>query len=260
MKLRIACAGWALPKNLQDRFPQEGTHLGRYSQKLNAVEINSSFYRYHKAASYARWARETPDDFQFALKVPRLITHEQRLSEGEEAWLTFQSGFEQLGSKLGPLLLQLPPSLRFKEDVVHSFLSMVRRHFKGQMVCEPRHKSWFEEEAAACLKEHEVGRVAADPALLAEAAEPLGEGRHPLVYYRLHGSPVIYESDYEDEWLDRLGETLAAAAEHNAVWCVFDNTTFGCAIENALYLREHFHSGAGKKSHSKSLTIPPHPT
>jgi len=76
---RVGCAGWALTKANQAAFPAEGTHLQRYAGRLNAVEINSSFYRPHRLATYEQWAASVPATFRFAVKLPKAITHDQRL-------------------------------------------------------------------------------------------------------------------------------------------------------------------------------------
>src|SRR6476661_9254278 len=80
----IGCAGWAIPKKHASEFPTEGSHLARYAGRLPAVEINSSFYRPHQPATYVKWAASVPDDFQFAVKVPKAATHDRRLVDVED--------------------------------------------------------------------------------------------------------------------------------------------------------------------------------
>lgn len=77
--IHLGCAGWSLPREYADEFVQSGSHLQRYAARLNAVEINSSFYRPHRPGTYARWASSVPEDFRFAVKLPKIITHDQRL-------------------------------------------------------------------------------------------------------------------------------------------------------------------------------------
>src|SRR3954470_6877514 len=81
--LRVGTAGWSIPKEHAGRFPEQGSHLARYSRRLPAVEINSSFYRPHRPTTYARWAAETPEGFEFSVKVPREITHTRRLVDAD---------------------------------------------------------------------------------------------------------------------------------------------------------------------------------
>jgi uncharacterized protein YecE (DUF72 family) len=231
---RIGTAGWAIPRVLADRVPGAGTHLERYARLFACTEINSSFHRSHTPSTYARWARSTPDGFSFSVKVPRVITHDRRLCDVTEPLAAFLKESAGLGEKRGPLLVQLPPSLAFDVGAATAFFDGLRQRHDGPVVCEPRHPSWFTPDADALLAAAAVGRVAADPARVAIAAQP---GGHPAVpYFRLHGSPRTYYSPYETAWLDafaaRWRPTLSGGA-----WCVFDNTASGAALGNALDLR-----------------------
>jgi uncharacterized protein YecE (DUF72 family) len=231
----IGTAGWNIPKEHAGFFPENGSHLERYSQRFHAVEINTSFYRPHRPATYARWARSVPPGFRFAVKVPREITHSRRLAGGTERLESFLAEIDTLGDKLGPLLVQLPPSLRFNPRLAEAFFTGLRERFSGNVVCEPRHPSWFDPEAGELLSSYRVARAAADPAIHPLAALP---GSWPgLIYYRLHGSPVMYSSAYASETLDRIAMRLVEAAGGGAeAWCIFDNTAEGAATENALGL------------------------
>ena len=231
-EVRIGCAGWSIPKEHAGHFPEEGSHLARYARRLPAVEINSSFYRPHRPTTYARWAAETPEGFSFSLKVPKEVTHKRRLIDVDEPLDRFLGETAALGTKRGPLLVQLPPSLPFDDEVVGAFLDSLRRRYDGPLACEPRHASWFTPEASKRLVDSEVARVAADPAVVPQAAEPGGWGG--LVYYRLHGSPKVYYSAYSDEYLQALAVTLREAANTAPTWCIFDNTAQGAATEDAL--------------------------
>jgi uncharacterized protein YecE (DUF72 family) len=231
MTLRIGTAGWSFPRAL-DGFPTEGTGLERYAARFNAVEINSSFYRPHQRKTYERWAATTPADFRFAVKVPKTITHARRLVDCGEPLARFVEECAGLGEKLGPLLIQLPPSLRFEADRVEGFLKTWRDRTDAPTVLEPRHPTWFEAASDRLLADFRIARVAADPALVPAAAEP--GGWPALTYRRLHGSPVIYESAYDDKLLAGLTKQLADEARTAEVWCVFDNTKFGAATSDAL--------------------------
>ncbi len=234
----IGCAGWSIPKEHAEQFPEAGSHLMRYAQRFSAVEINSSFYRSHRPATFAKWAASVPDHFRFAVKVPRQITHLRRLVDCVELLEGFLAEVGALGEKLGPLLVQLPPSLVFDAAIASAFFVTLRDRFAGSAVCEPRHPSWFQPDAAQVLVEFEVARVAADPvAPVPEAAQP--GGWSGLVYYRLHGSPRIYYSAYEEHYLETLaGKLHVPAAASASVWCVFDNTALGAATANALYMAQ----------------------
>ncbi len=247
----VGCAGWSLPRDAQPRFPAEGTHLARYAARFPAVEINSSFYRPHRPATYARWAATVPSGFRFSVKLPRAITHERRLGAAEPLLDAFLAAAGALGPALGCLLVQLPPSLAFDPAVAGAFWAALRARHAGPVAAEPRHASWFTPEADRLLGAWQVGRVAADPARVPAAAEPGGWAG--TVYYRLHGSPRTYYSAYDAAALDalaaRLRPPVAARAGPPAgpgappAWCVFDNTALGAATANALDLLERLAAG-----------------
>ncbi len=232
---RVGCAGWAIPKAHKSEFPADGSHLQRYAARFPAVEVNSSFYRPHRPATWSRWAESVPDDFRFSAKVPKTITHTQRLSDAAALLDTFLSEVTCLGPKLGCLLVQLPPSLVYDATTVESFFEDFRSRFDGAVVVEPRHATWFTPDVAARLHALRIGQVAADPAVVPEAAEPAGWP--DIVYVRLHGSPEIYYSNYDEPYLDRLAARMRDyTTRARVVWCIFDNTARFAATPNALSL------------------------
>ncbi len=234
--IRIGTAGWSIPKLSAPAFPADGTHLERTARVMAMTEVNSSFYRPHKPETWARWAASTPPGFRFAVKLPKAISHEARLVGADAALERFLAEAGMLGDRFGPLLVQLPPSLRFDRAVAEDFFALLRARFDGEVVCEPRHASWFTDEADSQLVAHRVARVAADPAPVPGAGEP--GGWDGLRYWRLHGSPVIYRSAYGPEVLDALAERLRQEAALRPVWCVFDNTADFHAVDDALATME----------------------
>ena len=234
--VRIGTAGWSIPRASACRFDSAGTHLERYSRLLNCTEINSSFHRPHAAATYAKWRDSTPPGFRFAVKVPRAITHDLKLQSAQEPFVTFLAQTDGLAAKRGPLLLQLPPSLSFDGSVVTAFLEVARRVYDGPIVCEPRHATWFSPFVTSLLQRYGISRVAADPPLVPDAASPAGWPR--VAYFRLHGSPRTYWSRYDENAITTLAATIGSLSTAEHVWCVFDNTASGAAIENAWELRE----------------------
>jgi uncharacterized protein YecE (DUF72 family) len=193
--------------------------------------VNSSFHRAHRSSTWARWASLVGPSFRFSVKLPREITHELRLRDVGPAVRKFLGEAETLGAKLGPILVQTPPSLAFVRADAEGLLAALGSH---RVAWEPRHASWFEPDADAFLAEHRVARVAADPSPAPAAADPGGWGG--LRYYRLHGSPRTYHSSYPPQFIAGLAERLRA--ETAETWCIFDNTASGEALGNALDLRE----------------------
>lgn len=237
----VATAGWSIPRSSAEHFPGEGTHLQRYAQIMRGVEVNSSFYRLHKIKTYAAWAAQTPRHFRFAVKIPRTITHDARLRSTRPLLDEFLESIAGLGHRLGPLIVQLPPSLAFEPSVVRRFFGILRERYEGFVVCEPRHASWFASSANALLERYHVGRVAADPAVVPDATAP--GGWSGIAYYRLHGSPRKYWSVYEQEQVRVWGQELKALPRATSVWCVFDNTASGGAALNALQMRNLLERG-----------------
>lgn len=230
---KVGTAGWAVPRAIADNFPSHGSALQRYAARFSAVEINSTFYRSHRRSTYVRWVDSTPPDFEFAVKLPRTITHDARLLNAMALVAAFRGEAVQLGQKLGPLLVQLPPGLAFDPALAERFFRGLRDLWPEAVVCEPRHASWFDADAEQLLSAFRIARAAADPRRHPTAATP--GGWRGLSYWRLHGSPQMYRSSYDDPTLQALASAVSAAP--GETWCVFDNTTSGAAAENALRLQ-----------------------
>lgn len=231
--IHVGCAGWSIPGAMHHHFPTAGSHLVRYASVLPAVEINTSFYRPHRAATYARWRESVPESFRFSAKVPKAITHEARLHGVDEALEKFVGEVGHLEHKLGCLLVQLPPSLQFDAAAAGKFFRSLRALTRVDVVCEPRHPTWFTALAADVLSGVGVGYVDADPPV-APIPHRTDAG---IVYVRMHGSPVIYHSNYPEEVIEQLRERIMRCIDggHHA-WCIFDNTASGAAVPNALSL------------------------
>ncbi|MFJ4112481.1 DUF72 domain-containing protein [Pseudomonas sp. NPDC089758] len=218
-----------------NEFPVLGSHLQRYSTRLNAVKINSSFYHPHRPQTYARWAASVPEGFRFSVKVPQTITHECRLTSCEAPLKEFLDQCGQLEGRLGCILLQLPPSLEYEAKIAQDFFALVRKRYSGALALEPRHPSW--RGAHITLSAFQIARVAASPPRFDDDVEP--GGWQGMVYWRLHGVPRIYYSSYSEEFLQHLSERLEASRANNVpTWCIFDNNTSGAALGNALSMQK----------------------
>ena len=127
----VGTAGWSLPRAYAESFPGEGSLLERYARVFPAAEINSSFYRPHQPKTYARWAASVPQGFRFAVKVPKEATHTRKLTGAGPVLDRFLGEATALGDALGPLLVQLPPSLALDTRVAGTFFRVLRRRFDG---------------------------------------------------------------------------------------------------------------------------------
>ena len=240
-RIRVGCAGWSIGTPQHRLFDDGASLLARYATRFDVVEVNSSFYRAHRRETWRRWADSVPAGFRFSAKLPRAISHELGLRGAGPALDQFLAEVEGLGRKLGALLLQLPPTLAFDARSASAFFRLLRRRTGVAVACEPRHASWFEARAGDMLQRHAIGRVAADPARVPEAARPGGDTG--LRYWRWHGAPRIYYSRYEDAALASLASEVATTSGRNA-WVILDNTAHGHAVTDALRLQSMLRDGA----------------
>jgi uncharacterized protein YecE (DUF72 family) len=235
--VRIGTSGWLYPPWRGVFYPAKLPHrreLEYISSKLNTVEINGTFYSLQRPDSFKGWYAQTPDDFVFAVKGARFITHMKKLNDVETPLANFfASGVLALGDKLGPVLWQLPPNLGFNAGRLADFFMqlprstgeaawLARRHderlkdrsFTTALVdqrlrhaLEVRHKSFETPEFCDLLREHAISLVVADTA----GKWPLiREVTADLVYVRLHGDVELYTSGYTDESLDTWATEIRA--------------------------------------------------
>lgn len=234
-KVLIGTAGWSIPRAAADRFRAEGSGLERYAARFPVLEINSSFHRPHRVATWERWRDSVPDGFRFSVKLPKTVTHERQLVDCRQPLAEFVGQAGALGDKLAVVLVQLPPKLEFDTWTAGAFFDTLRSLCPVAIACEPRNATWFTSAADSLLADHRVCRVAADPARCDGAGQP--GGWRGLSYWRLHGSPRMYRSSY----IDRIGEYAEALREEatgRETWCIFDNTASGAAASDALALME----------------------
>ena len=236
-QLRIGISGWTYAGWRGVFYPAGLPHrreLEYASRQLNSIEINGSFYSLQTPSSYQRWHRETPRDFLFAVKGGRFITHMKKLRDVEIPLANFfASGVLRLGEKLGPILWQFPPNLRFTEERFATFLEVLPRDTLAASAlaarCDPRlaERSWTEAEHSAhlryafevrhpsfmvpefaqLLRRYGAALVFADTAGNWPYAEDLTAD---FIYIRLHGAEHLYASGYTDEQLDWWAERIRA--------------------------------------------------
>jgi uncharacterized protein YecE (DUF72 family) len=235
----VGTSGWSLARELAPGSSPNLSGLQRYAEYFNAVEVNTTFYRRPRPGTIQRWEAATPPDFRFAVKVPRSITHDARLVGVEAEVREFCQLCDGFGEKLGPLLVQLPPSLFFDADVAARFLEVMAHATPARIVLEPRHVSWFSEPVERLLSEHGIARAAADPACCPAAALPVPS--RGLCYFRWHGSPKSYFSAYQPEAIAHLANSILSARVSGGgralTYCFLDNTALGAAPVNALSLK-----------------------
>ncbi len=218
-----------------------------YSRRFRTVELNVTFYRTPKEETVRRWVSATPEDFVFSVKMNRRITHRHRLGDVEtilDAFLKMLAGF---GHKLGSVLIQLPPSLRFDPARAENFFDLLRQkspHIRYAL--EPRHRTWFHEEVYALLRRYEIALCQADSGGRYPTADVVTA---PFVYLRFHGPGALYASKYEDEALRAFSEKIRARCAGDPergpleTYAYFNNDFHGYAVQNAEKLIEFVTSG-----------------
>lgn len=218
-----------------DLKPKE--YLAHYARHFHTTEVNYSFYHLPKITTYQNWAAQVPEDFVFSVKASRAITHIRRLREATEAWQKFLENASVLGRRLGPILLQFPPSFKKNTELLAAFLqeSHHLKEFKGlSLAFEFRHASWFDREVCEILKKH-VGALVVAHSLRYPQAPFVPTAR--FVYVRLHGPGALFASSYsEDQLSDWAAQVKCWMASGKSVYVYFNNDFRGYAIENAKTL------------------------
>ncbi|RSN25302.1 DUF72 domain-containing protein [Streptomyces sp. WAC 05977] len=261
-ELRIGTSGWRYPPWRGDFYPRglvQRRELEYLSSRMNSAEINGSFYSLQRPERYRAWAEETPDDFVFAVKGGRFITHMKQLRDVEAPLANFfASGVLALGRKLGPFLWQLPPRLAFDAERVESFFKLLPRtsdaaaklagkhddklkaephtdpkpRRKLRHAVEVRHPSFAEPESLELFRKHGIALVVADTA-----------GKFPFIdemtsdefaYVRLHGDEELYVSGYSDKALKKWARKIEGWGRDTYVY--FDNDVKVEAPKNAITL------------------------
>jgi uncharacterized protein YecE (DUF72 family) len=233
---RVGISGWNYPSWRASFYPAGLPHaqeLAYASHLFRAIEINGTFYSQKTPDVFARWAAETPEDFVFAVKGSRFITHMKRLRDTAVPLANFfASGLLRLGAKLGPILWQLPPSFAFDRERLDGFFSLLPRDTEAAVACarkhdrrlkargwlrsdahrplrhalEVRHESFRDPAFVDLLRERDIALVCADtvdwPLLMDLTSD--------FVYCRLHGSTELYRSRYSAQALDRWADRIRA--------------------------------------------------
>ena len=236
-KLRFGCSGWDYQEWVGPLYRSATeSKLAAYSRVFDTAEINSTFYRMPEKGMVLGWARYTHDEFRFAAKVPQTVTHDRLCDVGlgaDKELLTYCEIMRPLldAGKLGPLLLQLPPRLRFDPSKLRDFFAILPPEFTWAL--EPRNKTWMVEEAFELLAAHHVAYTIVDEPLLPPALRVTAKTAY--VRWHGHGKDPWYDYRYSDEelraWVPKVQEVAAKADELYGFW---NNHYHGYAPENCL--------------------------
>jgi uncharacterized protein YecE (DUF72 family) len=231
-ELRIGTSGWSYKSWRGPFFPEDvriKDHLGYYATRFNTSELNAPFYRTPTLEAVRGWVRQTPDDFVFAWKASKFITHWKRLSGKSRNSITLmETRLKVLGDKAGPVLFQLPPRMRADRERLASFLKLLRR--RRPYVFEFRHPSWYENDVLGLLRDHDVALCLSDHA---DAPSPW-EVTAGHVYVRGHGPGGRYRDHYSDQTLRQWACDIRRwKRQRRDVFCYFDNDQKSAAPKDA---------------------------
>ena len=232
--IRVGCSGWNY-KHWREIFYPKGPPVSRwfafYAEHFDTVEINNSFYMLPKAETFAKWRDQAPPGFCYAVKANRYLTQAKKLKDCEEPIARMMSAVRHLGDRLGPMLYQLPPSLKINLERLESFLQLLPTDVVN--VFEFREKSWYVPETLALLDRHGASFCVHD--MHGSTSERIAVG--PAAYVRFHGGEGKYWGRYSDErLLDWADWMIGQADAGRPVWAYFNNDIHGHALDDAQTL------------------------
>ena len=231
----IGTSGWNY-KSWRESFygdtPQK-QWLRFCAERFSAIEVNGTFYRLQPKSTFAKWRDETPNDFAFAIKGHRYVTHNKKLLDAKEPVLRCRESASPLRKRLVAVVWQLPAFLKKDRRRLEKFLDVLRDWETTRHAIEFRHKTWFDAEIAECLRRHAVAVCMSD----APDWPMWQEVTTDLVYVRLHGHTRKYASSYSKASLTKWAARIRCWLEENRdVHVYFDNDAEAAAPRNALTL------------------------
>jgi uncharacterized protein YecE (DUF72 family) len=236
-KIYIGTSGWNYKHWMNGVFyprscPQS-EWLAFYARHFGTVEINNSFYRLPAPETFAAWGKKTPDDFIFAVKASRFITHIKRLKDPQDSVKLFLKHSARLGKKLGPILFQLPPQMKADVERLKGLIRALSRRKALKITLEFRHASWFTQEVYDLVEKAGWTVCLADMRDLPRDVPIVG----PFCYIRRHGASARYASCYSDDQLEDDAKLVTRVAQQNHdVYVYFNNDAHAYAIKNARTL------------------------
>lgn len=234
--LYIGCSGFYNNDWKGSLYPEDANSkdfLSLYSQTFNAVEINSTFYRKPTSKTLLKWYDETPDSFRFFIKIPKSITHQSRLENSREEIAAFCNHIQShLKDKLSGFLYQLPPSFKNTAENQENIANNIDHTFLN--VIEFRHSSWWQKEVFNLLKHLNI--VFSGVSFPGDLPENVIINHPEILYYRLHGKPILYKSEYSKDFMNELAEKIKNSGK--TAYIFFNNTWGTAAINNSLYLKK----------------------
>ena len=235
-KTYIGTSGWVYPHWKEVFYPSDlgdDAYLQFYNRHFRAVEINNSFYNLPETTTFANWRKTTSDDFTFAVKASRYITHMKKLKDPKQGWTKLIGRARRLGDKLGPILFQLPPRWHVNVERLAGMLDVLPRTYRYTF--EFRDESWFRTEVYETLSQYNAAFCIYE---LAGTASPK-ETTADFVYVRLHGPSDAYQGEYTPAVLSGWAGAFSTWRNQGKdIYCFFDNDQNAYAVRNASQLQD----------------------
>lgn len=204
-----------------------------YASMFRTVELNSPFYHFPKDETVKKWAKESPEDFIFTMKASRIITHVKRFSNASEWIERFYNVCSLLEEKLGCILFQLPPSMKFSTEKLAQIVSQIDPDFRN--VVEFRHPSWYNEEVYAVFREQGIIFCTVSSPTMPDQVVKTADN----IYLRFHGSNFLYAGRYSKKQLENWSKKIRKARP-KTIWAYFNNDAFANAPKNCIELSKIF--------------------
>lgn len=234
MHWKIGCSGYHYPEWKRFFYPEEIPQrkwFEYYCTHFNTLELNATYYKFPRHGSMRRWYERSPSGFMFAVKAPRHITHFKKFRDAQQMLNDFNgTAREALAEKLGCVLFQFPPNFVYEEERLFRITEMLDTSVKN--VLEFRHDSWWNESVYETLRRENVIFCGMSHPQLPDDVIITSD----TLYYRFHGVPHLYNSQYELPKLEQVAQAMSGAGNRQA-YVYFNNTADGHAITNAKQLQ-----------------------
>lgn len=231
----IGCSGFHYKEWKEVFYPKnvpQTKWFEYYCQHFNTIELNTTFYRFPRVEALQSWYNKSPNIFKFSVKAPRLITHYKTFVDCETLLGDFYASVhEGLADKLGCVLFQLPPKVVYSNEVLRRIIGNLDPSFNN--VIEFRDDSWWNTNVYNALKKHKIGFCGiSHPKLKDDVIK-----NNSILYYRFHGVPVLYKSEYTAEYIKEITNEIITAGKYDEIYVYFNNTWGTGALTNARQMQ-----------------------
>lgn len=243
-KFHIGTSGWSYPDWKSLFYPKEiksTDWLHYYANTFSITEINMSFYHLPKKQTVEKWVEKVPDNFLFCPKMSKYLTHIKRLKDPEETLENFFDVFEPMKDKMGPILIQTPPSLHFDYDIANNLYQLLQKKYKDyRFAMEGRHESWLTIDSVNLMAKYNIAFVVSQSGVGFPYAEYVTAKD---IYIRFHGPGKLYASSYSDAEIKKFAKQFNKwIKDGHQLWIFFNNCYYTYAIQNALALEHLLHN------------------